>query len=364
MNYQDAKQLISESKNICVLPARNASHSDASGPFEKSESVSSALALFYTLKELNKNVNLIISEFPENLNFLVPSLDFISFPKNFVISIPKNTADVSQIYYEKNEENLKIHLTIDKGNIKKESLSFYYSDPKPDLIITLGVKDFQKELSKLDSFGFLLDAPILNIDNEQNNIKFGKINLVEEKSISEIVLELIKNLGENLVSKNSANCLLAGLVDCYDNFRSPKTNSEVFQTASYLTSKGAEHSEIVKRFFRPQEIAQNFLGTIFSNLQKDERGIYFSLLDSPDFQNFDEAQVVLTVEKIKTLPLQNDLLVLWKSHNSGPTIKGFLVSKNADLIEKLANKGENKNGWIYFSIPEEDLNLAKEKILN
>src|SRR3989344_3230838 len=103
---------------ICVIPSQN----------NEPESLSAALALFYTLKELGKNVNLIVEEFPEKLNFLVPPLDFISSPKNFVISIPRSLADISQIYYEKSEENLKIHLTVDRGQLKKDGVLFYFSD--------------------------------------------------------------------------------------------------------------------------------------------------------------------------------------------------------------------------------------------
>src|SRR3989344_8615005 len=121
---EEAKKLITEAKNICLIPSTT----------NESESLTAVLALFYTLKELNKNVNLIVEDFPEKLNFLVPSLDFISSPKNFVISIPRSLADVSQVYYEKNEKNLEIHLTVDKGQIKKENISFYFSEPKPDVI--------------------------------------------------------------------------------------------------------------------------------------------------------------------------------------------------------------------------------------
>ena len=71
---EEIKKIITEAKNICVIPSKE----------NGSESVLSALALFYTLKELDKNVNLIIEHFPEKFNFLVPSLDFITSPKNFV----------------------------------------------------------------------------------------------------------------------------------------------------------------------------------------------------------------------------------------------------------------------------------------
>ena len=75
-NITESKQIIADSKNIYLIPS------------QEPEAITSTLALFYTLKELNKNVNLIIETLPENLKFLAPSLDFISYPKNFLIFKP------------------------------------------------------------------------------------------------------------------------------------------------------------------------------------------------------------------------------------------------------------------------------------
>jgi nanoRNase/pAp phosphatase (c-di-AMP/oligoRNAs hydrolase) len=222
-NITESKQLISDAKNIYLITA------------EEPEAITSTLALFYTLKELGKNVNLIIDTLPESLKFLAPSLDFISYPKNFVISIPNNIAQVSQIHYEKNSDALKIHLTLENGNIKKDNIAFYFAEAKPDLIITVGIKDYSKELpAKLDSFGFLLDSPILNIDNSKENQKFGKINLLAESSLSETILSLAES-----ASKESANCLLAGLVIYTENFKN-KLTAEIFQATSDLMKKGAD----------------------------------------------------------------------------------------------------------------------------
>ena len=228
MEKQEAKQLIADSKNIYLITS------------EEPEAITSTLALFYTLKDLGKNVNLLTDNLPENLKFLSPSLDFISYPKNFVLSVPNSVAKISQIYYEKNDEALKVHLTLESGNIKKDNISFYFQEAKPDLIITLGVEDYQKELSeKLNSFGFLLDSPVVNIDNKQDNKKFGKINLVEEKSLAEIIIELVSNQ-----NKNAANCLLAGLVIYTDNFKK-NLKAEIFQATSDLMKNGANLQEIV-----------------------------------------------------------------------------------------------------------------------
>jgi hypothetical protein len=181
-NFTETKQTISEAKNIYLIPSK------------EPEAIAATMALFYTLKELGKNVNLLIETLPENLKFLTPSADFISYPKNFVISIPNKLANVSQVFYEKKDDALKIHLTIENGIIKKDDLSFYFSEAKPDLIITIGILDYQTRLKDMDAFGFLLDSPVLNIDNSAENKKFGKINLIENKPLFETIMYLINNL--------------------------------------------------------------------------------------------------------------------------------------------------------------------------
>ncbi|MEK7562436.1 MAG: hypothetical protein AAB509_02035 [Patescibacteria group bacterium] len=248
----EAQQLINGSKNIYIIPNGN------EGP----DSVATALALFYTLKELNKNVNIVIDEtLPENLKFLIPSLDFISYPKNFVISIPNKVADVSQIFYDKDEQGLKIHLTLNKGIIKKENIFFYFSDTKPDLIITLGIKDFKDHMAKkMDSFGFLLDSPILNIDTSaslgegvQENENFGKINLIRNSSLAETALGLVKTHTES-IKKEAATCFLAGITAFTENFGNSKVTPETFETASLLMKRGADLKIIKENLWKqPQK---------------------------------------------------------------------------------------------------------------
>ncbi|MBI2049892.1 MAG: hypothetical protein HYT35_00330 [Candidatus Staskawiczbacteria bacterium] len=214
-----ARQFIEKSKNICILPSQT----------NEPENIAAALALFYTLKESNKNVNLIVQELPEKLRFLAPSLDFISHPKNLVISIPQKSDDVSQIYYEKNDQALKIHLTLDKGNVRKEDISFHFSEIKPDLIITLGAQDFKVQLSNNPN------SSVLDI----NNIKENK-----NCSFSEIIIDIIKPSNGSPIKKEAASCLLAGLIIYTDNFKNSKTTAEIFKLAGLLTKNGADIKEI------------------------------------------------------------------------------------------------------------------------
>ena len=75
-DLSEVKKLIEEAKNIYLIPAQN-----------HKEAIPTALALFYTLKQLDKNVNIIIENFPEKFKFLIFRLYILS--KKFCNFCPK-----------------------------------------------------------------------------------------------------------------------------------------------------------------------------------------------------------------------------------------------------------------------------------
>lgn len=344
------KQLIDQAKNVCLIPAEN-----------EPESLSAALALFYTLKEAGKNVNVMTEHIPEKLNFLVPSLDFISSPKNFVFSVPRSIADVSQVYYEKNGEALKIHLTIDKGFLKKEDISFYYSDARPDLLITLGIHNFEQELSgRLNAFGFILDTPIVNVDNQETNTRFGRINIVEPTSLAEMVADILKTQGN--FNADTANCLLAGLILHYENFKKA-SNPKVFETVSFLMEKGGDYRKVSDELAKPSQKDVYFLSKIFRSIKTEENGMLVSTITIDDFQDFSKAETGTAVQKLRDLGIENDVLVLFGSHGSGPLTKGFFYSKKPELLAKLSGQQETgSRDWVFLTLSETDVASAKENI--
>jgi len=239
--FQEAKNLIADSKNIYILSLP-----------EREEGVTCALALFYTLKELDKNVNLVIDEMPERLKFLTPSLDYVSYPRNFAISIPNSKAEISQIRYEKDEKDLKVYLTIDKGNIKKNDISFCYTTPKADLVIAIGLKElnYTNQLGSLEN-GVLLNAPVLNIDNQEENKNFGKVNLIRQSyPLAEYLISFIKFNNENLITAPAATALLTSLIIFCDNFQNQKTSPEILERAALLIKKGAKRQEILDNLYK------------------------------------------------------------------------------------------------------------------
>jgi len=274
-DFQEPKKVIEGAQNIYIFPSGK----------ENPESVPCSLALFYTLKEQKKNVNLIIDDFPEKFRFLIPSLDFLSYPKDFIISIPTTKAKFSQIRYDKTEENLKICLALDKGEIKKNEISFYFSEPKPDLLITIGSNpspsaegEGSKDLDflkKNNLFSFGAKPPVLNINNQETtdpapeqarygagneNIiktnltphqsKLGTWQVKNNSSLAELFTDFIKSIDENLIKENVATALLTGLIIFSDNFQNPNTSAEILETAAFLIKKRAKHQQIIDGLYK------------------------------------------------------------------------------------------------------------------
>lgn len=223
-----AIKLIEDSKNVSIFPYGD----------EKSEIIPLSLALLYSLRKIGKNVNLLIEEMPEKFKFLIPSLDFISYPRNFLLSIPKKNAEVSQIRYEKNGEGLKIYFTLEKGNLKKDSLLLNVINPLPDLLINLGAKD-QKHLKQFFPEKSL-NCPILNIHSLTS----------KKSSIVETVFNFIKSINENLFNKEISTPLLTSLIIFSENFQNQNTTPALFEIAAFLAKQGASPKEIVNYLYK------------------------------------------------------------------------------------------------------------------
>jgi nanoRNase/pAp phosphatase (c-di-AMP/oligoRNAs hydrolase) len=89
-----------------------------------------------------------------------------------------------------------------------------------------------------------MNSPILNIDNSKDNKNFGKINIIEEKSLAEIILEVSENSG-----KEYSKCLLTSLVIYTDNFKKNLT-ANIFKLTSDLMNNEADLKEIVNNVYK------------------------------------------------------------------------------------------------------------------
>src|SRR3989338_10489010 len=135
-DFSQAKNLIEGAQSILILPPQKID----------GDTLASSLALFSTLKKLGKNVNALINEVPEKFKFLNGYQPETS--GDFVISV--NTADkeISKMHYERNNGDLRIYLTLNKGELRARDVSFPSITHPANILFLI----FIKSLTEVEKF--------------------------------------------------------------------------------------------------------------------------------------------------------------------------------------------------------------------
>lgn len=257
------------------------------------DAIASSLALFSSLEKMGKKVKVVCNEFvlPPNHQFLPKSKDILSdltSLRKFIISVNVQNAKVEELSYDVQDDNLNIFITPKTGTIREKDVRFSSSKFEYDLIFVLDSPDLGS-LGALydDNTEFFYDTPIVNIDHSPQNEHFGQIDLVEltATSVSEIVFDLIKDLGENLLDEYIATSLLAGIISKTKSFQSASVTPKSLAIASHLITSGARREEIVQHLYQTKSLSTLRLwGRALARLKSDQAlGLVWSLLTKEDF---------------------------------------------------------------------------------
>lgn len=94
-------------------------------------------------------------------------------------------------------------------------------------------------------------VPIVNIDHHVTNGRFGTVNIVEPgaASASEVVTDILASWGTEL-TREIAQCLLAGIYGDTLGLRTESTTSRTMRTAADLVDAGANPGPVVDALFR------------------------------------------------------------------------------------------------------------------
>ena len=96
-NFNESKQIISEAKNIYLIPSN------------EPEAITATLALFYTLKELGKNVNLVIEKLPEKQKMALTLRVFDELPFKEIAEIMECPYDTAKANFRHAINSLRKH---------------------------------------------------------------------------------------------------------------------------------------------------------------------------------------------------------------------------------------------------------------
>ncbi len=360
---KQAAEIIQKSRNILIALPQNLN----------GDSLGSALALDATLKKLAKKSDLVCQEsVPEKLKFLLGNENLknkISSLRDFIISVDTNQRKISRLRYETEENILKIFLSspeaIEEKDIKLES-----GPQKYDLIITLDAPDLES-LGRIfgENAELFFNKPILNIDPKASNENFGAVNLVDPvaASCSQLVFELIQNLGQDLIDENSATALLCGLIVKTHSFQNSKTSPQALNLASILISQGGNQEEIIRYLYKTKPLNKVRLwGRILSQIDfNEEKNIAWLYASQEDFADTKTSQQDLSfvLEEIdECFPEIQTNFVLWTDETG--FIWTIIQTKQPELLQKINLElgGTIKNDKLILSLNKTDQNLAKEQL--
>ncbi|MEA3453126.1 MAG: hypothetical protein U9Q96_02200 [Patescibacteria group bacterium] len=353
-----AKKLIDDAQSVFVLTSKN------SGV----DSLGSALSLSYTLNNLGKIVNFFPEQIPKKYSPLLPPR---AIPEEFVISVKGK--EISELYYEKENQILNIFLSSKNAKIKKQDIKFTAPEERSaarkesDLLITVGIErleDLEDFYEK--NFKFFYQTPILNLDNKLLNNKFGNINLIFNDLPIAVILAKLINVFHKEPNNNIKTWLLAGIIEFS---QKKELNHEALEIISKLAKSDLSYEKIIHFFnskeksgkTRLLEIALRKL-TLFGNSQ-----LPFVYITKKDFENSSSTSKDLKFvleQLINKFFRFSSFLLLWETNIPNNNIGGVFYSSNDNTTRKISDHfcGDRKGKGIIFNTKEKDINIVKTKL--
>jgi hypothetical protein len=179
-----AKNILDNANSVAIFPIGS----------QDNQAYQSALALYHSLKKLDKNVKLID---PANYD---GDLADNGKQKNFSITIDLTQKEIGEISYDKKDDLLKLDFEVLAGNVSQDDVVFLSGAPNDfDAIITIGVQRLPDLEDVLDeNFKLFYEKPIINIDNNIFNEKFGQVNLIKQGPIAKTIIILLNSFDKKL----------------------------------------------------------------------------------------------------------------------------------------------------------------------
>ncbi|HQL11435.1 MAG TPA: hypothetical protein PK507_00280 [bacterium] len=290
----------------------------------------------------------------------------IDIKNNLTIAISTKDVKAKELSYEQKEDRIEIYLTPEKNKkFTKEDVSIIDNQNLFDLIITIGVENIEKIGEFYNSnIEFFKNTPIINIDNNIANERFGQINLIEPQysSICELMFDLITMYKSELIDEKIATNILAGIIYKNKKLNLQKLSSNTVEAISALIEIGADKEKIINNLYKTRNL--NDLRVWSKILQNSKLAynntLFFSIIDDEneqiDFSDFFN-NIIDSIGCIKIGILFNKI---------NDIIYITLITRDninaKELLKEFNPIGDNEE--VNCAVSSSDMNKAVEIVLN
>ena len=337
---------ILEKKNILlVLPNK-----------PKLELLSAVFGFSIALESLNKKVSVI-----SNDNY--KKYTFLHYPKNIssklnesgdiFVSIDTQGKNISELRYEKLDNEIRIHIDAGSPGLKKELISAKFSKSPYDLILIFGT-DSKEDLD--------------NFYKENNELfKDSDVVFINQRPYSQIIFELIHKLKAGINNSIATNILTSSLIE--SSYKENIKNIKLLKIISNLLGL-SDHSSVFKYIHDKELINSSIIEIILKNITKPKKDLFMSKISSFDIEELSLSSkeiISVIIDSKFIIPHNNDLLALMESPKNKigeKSIIGILVSEDNNRLIKFSKilGSTPVNNFILFSIKTKSLLEAENKI--
>lgn len=368
---QQIKQLIENKKNILITMRKNAT----------GDAIASALALYLFLKKQDKNIDLVVDDFvlPQKMSFLKHSDEFkgqFSHLQKFIITVDVKNNGVEELSYDLKEEKLRIYVTPKQGFLNKDHIRTAQSDFKYELIFVLDSPDLES-LGKIydNNTELFYKTTVINIDHSPANEHYGQINVNEltVPSTAEVIFDILKKIGQELIDADVATALLAGMISATRSFKSDNVKPHTLATASTLMGLGGDREKVVTNLYKTRSVkALKLWGQALTQMQNDTKiKMVWSTITRDDFVRNDATETDLKdiIDELISNSPDAKITLLLHEHPDNPviqTIHGMLHLEDKNLDGKKLLAGYDPQGTkhdVSFSLVGKTLKMAEQEIV-
>ena len=212
------------------------------------DTAGAALALFLSLREAGKKVQIISKKEPYVEISNLVGIDrvkksFSGESNRVVVSLPYNRGEIGKVSYKEEQDRINFYLTAVEGKsispYETQDINLIWEGASPNVIVVFGMQDAMQVSEFVDS---KTTVKVVNIDTGGES--FGDVVLVNPNlsSSSEIVTKVMKEL-RLPINIDIAQNLLDGILYATRNFSKQNTSPLAFESAGVLMQVGAVRSD-------------------------------------------------------------------------------------------------------------------------